>query len=371
MCTQRPAFQFLFGCWCCLLSTVAVAALPQDDAPATAGIGQPANGAAAVDSSLSDPGNAFEPVASYCCPTDCCDRQVWVGALFLSRSSAGSIPLVFGDPDSPKGTEVFGTDDLDFGFAWGPQVGMSFCLDPCNPQNRLGIEFFAIDGWTSTAEVAGNYSVQFPSFPYLPEPTQPGNPATGFGTALFHYDSNLYNTEINYYHRSSDISWLTTLAGFRWIEISEQFHTVFLTGNTSPNYTISTNNHLYGFQLGTMATLQYWGAWRFDGWLKAGIYDNVAGQDATEDFRSAGGTVTYVGARGSNAAFVGDLGISARRQLTDRLSLRLSYMALWIEGLALAPNQLDNVDPSSNFATLDHSGGTFFHGGFVGGEFAW
>jgi hypothetical protein len=304
-----------------------------------------------------------------CCP--CCCWQVWAGAMFLTRNSSRDIPLAFGDPNSPKGSEVFGTNDLDFGLAWGPNVGITYCLNPCNPCNRIGVEFYAIDGWTSTGRVEGDHSVQFPSLPYLPELTSPGDPTSGYGVATFRYASNLYNTEINFYHQSSNVYWLTTLAGFRWIEISEQFETVFRTGATAPNYSIDVNNHLYGFQVGTLLNLLTSGNWRFDGWVKAGIYTNFADQSTSEDFTSAGGGVTFVAARDTNAAFVSDLGVSATRRITDRLSLRLSYMALWIEGIALAPEQLDSSDPSNAIAGLNNGGGTFYHGGFVGCEYQW
>ncbi|MHB8954098.1 MAG: BBP7 family outer membrane beta-barrel protein [Pirellulaceae bacterium] len=306
-------------------------------------------------------------------PHDCtacnvCYRwQVWANALFLTRSSAENLALAFGDPNTPKGSEVFGSDDLNFGFGWGPQVGLFYCLDPCN---SIGVEFYAIDDWTSTGEAAGNISVQFPSLPYLPELLNPNDPISGYGVATFRYSSNLYNTEINFRHRTN-VDWLTTLAGFRWIEIGEQFDTLFATGGTTPHYSINVNNHLYGFQLGAVANVRNSSPWFFDGWLKAGIFANAADQDTTEDFTSAGGVVTFTAAEDSDMAFAGDIGVSLGRRLTDRLSARLGYMALWIEGVALAPEQLDNSDPSSGVVSLDSSGGVFYHGGFVGLEYLW
>ncbi len=308
---------------------------------------------------------AWDP-APVCCTCYCWD--VWANGLFLNRSSAGNVPLVFGNPGDPKGSEVFGTDDLDFGAGWGPQVGVFRCLNACN---SVGVEFFAIDSWSSTGQVAGNFSVQFPSLPYLPELLIPGDPASGFGVATFGYNSRLYNTEVNLRHRSGSAGWLTTLAGFRWIELSEQFDTVFATGGTTPSFSIDTNNHLYGLQVGALANLHNAGPWFVDGSIKAGVFGNSASQTTREDFTSAGGTTTLATARGSNCAFAGDLTIALGRQLTDRLAARIGYMALWIEGVALAPEQLDNSDPSNNIATLDHTGGLFLHGAFAGLEYLW
>jgi hypothetical protein len=111
--------------------------------------------------------------------------------------------------------------------------------------------------------------------------------------------------------------------------------------------------------------------WRLDGWSKIGLYGNSADQDTIEDFTTAGGQVVTASARSGNVAFATDVGVSLTRRLTERLSFKCSYMLLWIEGVALAPAQLDNSNPSSSIATLDNGGGVFYHGGFIGGEFLW
>ncbi|MHB0956931.1 MAG: BBP7 family outer membrane beta-barrel protein [Pirellulaceae bacterium] len=351
------------GCSCWFFASLVIAALPNYQPPNN-GLAPQTQDLAGFHPEAGD----FASVASECLACNFCYRwQVWANALFLTRSSAGNQSLAFGDPETPKGSEIFGSDDLDFGFRWGPHVGLFYCLDQCN---SIGVEFYAIDGWTSTGQAAGNISVQFPSLPYLPELIDPADPNSGYGVATFRYSSNLYNTEINWRHRTH-VDWLTTLAGFRWIEIGEQFDTVFATGGTTPNYSIDVNNHLYGFQLGALANVRNSGRWFLDSWLKAGLFASTADQETREDFTSAGGSVTYAAARDSNMAFAGDLGIALGRRITDRLSARLGYMALWIEGVALAPEQLDNSDPSSGVVSLDNSGGVFYHGGFVGLEYLW
>lgn len=346
----------LFGSWCWFIASVTLAATPRndflnDDTPPAGDTAQP-TGSCQEDGACSP---------AICVVDCCCYRwQVWANALFLTRAGGDDLSLAFGDPSAPKGSEVFGSDDLEFGFAWGPNVGVARCLDPCT---SIGVEFFAIDGWSTEGQADGNISVQFPSFPYLPD--------GGYGLARFRYESYLYNTEVNLRRRASCANWLTMLAGFRWIELGEEFGTVFETGGASPNYLIDVNNHLYGFQLGALANFKNCGPWFLDGWLKAGLYGNSADQETEEDFTSAGGEVAYATARDSNVAFASDVGVSVGRHITDRLTARLGYMALWIEGVALAPDQLDNSDPSSGVASLDNSGSVFYHGGFVGLEYLW
>ena len=55
-----------------------------------------------------------------------------------------------------------------------------------------------------------------------------------------------------------------------------------------------------------------------------------------------------VSSRGGQVAFVGEINLSALCRLTDVWNLRAGYNTMWIEGLALAPDQLD-----FNFATAE------------------
>jgi hypothetical protein len=344
----------LFGGWCWFISSIASATMPSNYAP-NGDI--PATSPASDTAAFRTVGDDEAPLPALFEPDSFCYRwQVWANALFVTRSDASGQSLVY----EGKGPEIFDSGDLDFGFGFGPQVGVARCLNECN---SVSVEFYAIDDWSAEGQVAGDISVQFPSFPWLPDE---------YGVAAFRYTSNLYNTEINFRHRASDTSWLTTLAGFRWIEFGEDFGTVFETGGITPNYTIDVNNHLYGFQLGALANVQNCGPWFLDGWVKAGVYGNAADQETREDFTSVpNGSVTYAAARDSNVAFAGDIGVSVGRRITDRLSARLGYMALWIEGVALAPEQLDHSVPSAGTATVDNGGGVFCHGGFVGCEYLW
>ena len=79
-----------------------------------------------------------------------------------------------------------------------------------------------------------------------------------------------------------------------------------------------------------------------------------------------------VSSSSGGVAFVGEINLSALYRLTDVWNLRAGYNAIWIEGLALAPDQLD-----FNFATapggnqLHNGGGMFLHGVNVGLEARW
>ena len=297
-------------------------------------------------------GNTAPVLEEYAADCVCYGWQAWANAIFLTRSNPDQRLVLFADG------AVFGSQDLDFGFGWGPNVGLAYCLDRCN---SIGVEFYGIDGWTSTGQAAGGINVLFPSGAY----------PVAAGVATFRYTTSLHNTEINFRHRESNAGWLTTLAGFRVIEISEEFGTDFQTGSGLQNYSIDVNNHLYGFQLGALANFRNSGSWFLDSWLKAGVFGNDANQTTTEDFTGVGGGTQFAAAGGSSVAFAGDIGVSVGRRITDRLSARLGYTALWIEGVALAPEQLEVSDIGGGVGGLDKSGGVFYQGGFVGLEYLW
>ena len=45
----------------------------------------------------------------------------------------------------------------------------------------------------------------------------------------------------------------------------------------------------------------------------------------------------------NHAAFLGEIDLECRYQVSPRLSLKLAYQALWLEGVALAPGQIQET----------------------------
>ena len=152
--------------------------------------------------------------------------------------------------------------------------------------------------------------------------------------------------------------------------MTEDLSTAFTTGGNTSSYLIDVDNQLWGFQVGAAANYCYNG-WGLDAWGKVGVFANWADQETYEDLAALGAGTASVGAEDENMAFAGDLGVALVRHLTDRLSARVGYQLLWLEGVALATDQLDNSNPSIPIATLDNGGGTFYHGGFAGMEYLW
>ena len=285
--------------------------------------------------------------------------MVRADAMFLDRSTAdGEQSIAFGDPLNPKGTEILHTGDLDFSSSWGPRISLSRCIT-----DRASIEvgYYNIPDWDSVATRSGAISIQFPSFAHPPLPPGP------FGTATFNYSSQLHSFETNI-RRVSCNEWLTWIGGFRYLELSEQYGATFVTGGGVSRYTINTDNRLYGFQFGGEAHLWDCARWSVDMWGKASLMGNAGSQRTFEDVSAIGGGTATASARGNSAAFLGELAVVVNRQISCRLWARAGYQVLWLDRLALAPEQLDNTNPSIPLATADLSGDLFLHGGFFGLE---
>jgi hypothetical protein len=155
--------------------------------------------------------------------------------------------------------------------------------------------------------------------------------------------------------------WLT---GFRWVEWREAIGigTSFADGLILDNYQSSTFNNLYGWQAGADSILYgLGGPFRIEGLGKAGVYYNNAVQTSVRtttatDPPSALSASSAIG----QAAFVGELGLTAVYDIYDWLSVRGGYAAFWLGGIAQAPNQLyaQKICPGQPLAASTDTGGS-------------
>jgi hypothetical protein len=179
------------------------------------------------------------------------------------------------------------------------------------------------------------------------------------------YNSSVRSGEINLRHRTTDR--LTFLGGFRYFGVEDDlFHKICATGMTER---IRSQNRAYGFQLGVDANLLTWRRFDLNGWTKAGVFLNQAEQQTI--ITLVPGTVPFASASSNDASFLADLGLAASFRLTNWLSLRGGYQALWFDAAATAPPQMLSTSVVSGVATLDNSSTLFYHGGFAGLEAAW
>jgi hypothetical protein len=278
-------------------------------------------------------------------------------------------PLVPG-----TGVERLNADDLHQGFAGGPRLGL---IRHGDDGYDLEVSYFQIDGWSSVGDIAPNYLG-----PYAPPPNwlvfmAPGDfvQTTDYPDQhmVWTYATRLYNAELNVRRDLSPR--VTVLAGFRWVKLWEDLQGTMPPQRAVPFWDTKTNNNLYGFQIGGEWKMLNRSRFSIDGLIKAGIFDNNADETAAVSIYR---TLYWESASTNHAAFLGEVGLRCKYQLTERILLKAGYEAMWLEGVALAPAQITRTTSHAVPVTdvyvqslgVDSSSGVFFHGATVGLEYA-
>lgn len=314
-------------------------------------------------------GGCCEAPLTGCCssPAVCC--RPWTAsadALFLSRSRSDSVGLMFSNnpvtnnPDQ----EILNGRDLDQDLAVGPRLSLKRCL---NCRYDFELTYFGIDGWDTEFSRPTPFHVSFPGF--VQGYGVPANPAAG--TGAFASGSDLYSVEANLLRKVSDD--VSLLLGFRWLQLDDSLHFRFTpaAGATRTDLAIDADNDLFGLQTGAVGTLFERGAFSLVGWGKAGVYHNDAGQISRVDLPF----LPLVGATNDSdedTSFVGDIGLIGIRRVSDCWAIRAGYQLLWINNVALAPEQLTGInDVTVPVSVVNNRGDVFYHGALLGLQANW
>lgn len=164
---------------------------------------------------------------------------------------------------------------------------------------------------------------------------------------------------------------VAVLAGFRWLELNDKlqgtlapadrtaptwkqtcpFCDIFHitpdgpAGNYPPFWTTSTTNNLYGAQLGVDGKILELDRYSLDGLLKVGLFDDHATQLTGVSLAKVVHPST---AATSHAAFAGEAGLQLKYRLMKGLALKAGYEAVWLDGVALAPGQIQETYTSKS-----------------------
>jgi hypothetical protein len=321
----------------------------------------------AYPAASANPAKAPGVVNADCGVDQCSDRYFapWTfsaDALFMQRSSPGEQPLARTGPLG-TGALVFDASDFDFDMSGGWRIGaLRHGLD-CD----LEFNYFQIDGFNATTEL--------PYAPWMVTDAEGGH--LHLEAPWLEYRSRLYSTEVNL--RRARNEWLTLLAGFRYLELDEHYRTAGLYSfgplEFPAGFSEETANQLWGFQVGGDGTLLCRGRLSIQGLAKAGIYLNHSKQFA-EQLNTAPNIFDYHAfADKDGGAFVGELGLLAKYQLSEHLVFRVGYQLTWLDGVALATDQIGASDfgitggvPSTG---IEADNTVLYHGAVVGAEMTW
>jgi hypothetical protein len=337
--------------------------------------------------SLSSETRTDRPPDAGCCESGCllsCYRSRWTAAadfIILDRVGGFNQTLVElvrhqDDPYKTTGPEALNATDLHQGFAAGAQIDLIHHGDDgCD----FEVLYFQIDGWSSARSVGPVIGPDgHPDWLVMRAPgtfVQLQN--APMQTMVWDYDSRLYNAEVNV--RRTLWPRVTVLAGLRWDNLSEDFVGV-LTPPTAHGkgffWNTQTKNNLYGLQIGADARLWERDRFSIDGVLKTGIFDNRVDELTTVRMER----IQFPESASTNhLAFLGQLGVQCKYQVTRQLSLKAGYEAIWLQGVALAPGQIPatycHYDKSPQKTYVEALGvncasGVFYHGATAGLEYS-
>jgi hypothetical protein len=177
--------------------------------------------------------------------------------------------------------------------------------------------------------------------------------------------TNLYGAEAN--ERVEVGSRITMLAGVRWLQLNDTLQGTLTppdrtaptwkqtspgdnlfqvmpgttaAGDYPPFWNTGTRNNLYGAQIGVDGKILELGRLSLNGVIKIGLFDNDAEQSTGVSLQK----VVYPSQASTNhVAFVSEAGLQLRYQLSPALALKAGYQALWFDGVALAPGQIQET----------------------------
>jgi Putative beta barrel porin-7 (BBP7) len=307
---------------------------------------------------FSDPGEVFDG-------NDCGPGLYGLKETMFWGRTVGSgrvaVIRVTDEATAAPGTPVFAMNDLAMNFQPGMRIVAGWRQDS---QRAFEVSYFGIFNWHDSATVSGNNNLALPGDLGLASQN-----CFAADEMKLVYRSQLNNAEANVIGTSGDFS---LLGGFRYLSLYEKFNirSTDLDSGTS-NYHIRTTNNLFGGQLGTRYRRSH-GRLGWDATGKAGLFGNNAGewQFVTDSVPGA-----FLRDRrttsGAQVAFVGDINVSAYYRLFSFFTLRAGYNVLWVDGVALAPGQLDFTNTATSGSDLRSGDGFFAQGVSAGGLADW
>ena len=307
----------------------------------------------------------------------------------------GTVPFINPPYDTltAPGVEAFNSNQFRQGFSAGPKISLTYHGD-----SGYGVElsYFNIFDQSASKTIG---------------PDNPADwlvmkaPGLFWQTQDFPYQgmawraaTNLYNLEA--YGRLDITSRVTLLAGVRWLQLNDdlegtltpadrsapswkanplyfgsnlfQVGTLPLdlpAGNYPPFWTTSTTNNLFGVQIGADVKVLEFGRFSLDGLIKIGLFDNYAEQSTGVSLKKQ---VFPSQATTNHAAFVSEAGLQVKYQLLKGLALKAGYEVLWLDGVALAPGQIQETLTLANVRALGVNCGStvLFQGATAGLEYS-
>jgi hypothetical protein len=292
-----------------------------------------------------------------------------------------------------QGPIVLQTDDLDFG---GYRPGFRFIgAYQIGPANSIEFTYFGQFHYDSSAVVRSPNANLFSVFSNFG--LDPLGGFSEFDRANFmqiDYTSTFDSFEIDWRCR-----WMSPncryqgswTIGARHFILDEKFRFASVSGPNGifepiagqfvrparARTDVDTTNNLTGIQFGSDLWICLLPGLRAGGELKAGVYGNHMNVNTTFGSDLLIGSDFIEQQTANDVAFIGQANLLATYRINYQWTLRAGYTFLFVDGVALAPENLNPLPPLVNnpfrprVPFVNDNGNVFYHGWNVGVEFMW
>ncbi|MDZ4850946.1 MAG: hypothetical protein SGI77_16800 [Pirellulaceae bacterium] len=261
------------------------------------------------------------------------------------------------------------------------------------PGSNVEFAYFGLNKWEESASVTSTTPTLYSFFSSFGT-----NPFDGFDdpdrsfTHRINYESGLNNGEVNFRRRWAEPSGFlqgSWLAGIRYFQLDEQAiftaqgennDTFASNGLRFFEYDTKTKNQLTGFQVGGDVWLNLIPGVKVGTELKAGIFGNHATQNSriTSNSLPAFG-IPSIDERASDGrtAYLVQLSSQLIYRLTYAWTLRGSHQLIYVDNVALAPENFNSVPPSlflpnsAREVQVNTDGEVLYTGFTAGAEYTW
>lgn len=185
------------------------------------------------------------------------------------------------------------------------------------------------------------------------------------------YKSTLHSFELN--KRCWDWDTMGGLFGLRYLSLDDQY--TFFSRDLAPAeegfFAVDTANHMIGLQGGLDLFYNVGASGRLSLVMntKLGLYANFANGDVRLD--NAGAVELDNGDDALRLAFLGEIGLAVRYQLTRSLFLRGGYEIWYLGNIAKAPGQTVSPLTSTTGNNLNAGSDNWYQAATVGAELVW
>jgi hypothetical protein len=165
------------------------------------------------------------------------------------------------------------------------------------------------------------------------------------------------------------------MVGAFWAGLEEEasLNVTCCPGDPPSPYRVQASSNLIGSQIGLRRRTD-WRRFALEGTAKVGIAGNALAQSSGPITSTISPGTTFRQPTEATAGSVGllsMLNMTAIYRLTDHWGLRAGYNLIWLDGVALAPNQWDFTNTANSGTSLVGGGSLFLHGANLGVERRW